>query len=183
MKSIILYCRYCSKTFEPERKWQLYCSDQCRVDFNNSLTKKTDIQKTRYCKVCGKSFIIGFQQMNKQHCSLECSQKSARISRTKFWSNQIDKKSKRDLYYKKSKEKCGPDGNLKRYYLRYPDAPRNCQSCGENRVLDIAHKPGFERNGSWRSVSNCTPEKVWILCPTCHALLDRMNYSPNELGL
>jgi hypothetical protein len=27
------------------------------------------------------------------------------------------------------------------------------------------------------------PEKVWVLCPTCHRLLDRMNYSPSELGL
>jgi len=24
---------------------------------------------------------------------------------------------------------------------------------------------------------------VWVLCPTCHALLDRMHYPPEELGL
>lgn len=87
-------------------------------------------------------------------------------------------------YYSRSRKKLGPDSNLRRFFWRYPNAPKSCQSCGEKRVIEIAHKPGFERNGSWRSVANTKwPEKVWILCPTCHALIDRMNYSPKDLGL
>jgi len=74
-------------------------------------------------------------------------------------------------------------GNLKRFRNRYPDIEIKCQVCGESRVVDIAHRPGYERNGAWRSIENTTPDKVWILCPTCHALLDRMNYTPEELGL
>jgi hypothetical protein len=27
------------------------------------------------------------------------------------------------------------------------------------------------------------PEMVWVLCPTCHRLLDRMHYPPTDLGL
>jgi len=26
-------------------------------------------------------------------------------------------------------------------------------------------------------------QKVWILCPTCHALLDRKGHTPKQLGL
>jgi len=77
----------------------------------------------------------------------------------------------------------GPDGNQKRFYARFPDAPRSCQGCGETRVLDIAHKPEHRRNGAHRSISNTNLEHVWILCPTCHALLDRMHYPPIDLGL
>jgi heterodisulfide reductase subunit B len=86
-------------------------------------------------------------------------------------------------YRKKSREKIGPDGNLKRFRLRHPEIPIHCQACGESRVVDIAHKPEWKRNGAWRSAKNSTPEKVWLLCPTCHALIDRMNYDPSELGL
>ena len=51
-------------------------------------------------------------------------------------------------------------------------------------ALDVAHKPGHERVGAWRSAANCVwPTMVWVLCPTCHALLDRMHYPPEDLGL
>jgi hypothetical protein len=26
-------------------------------------------------------------------------------------------------------------------------------------------------------------DKIWILCPTCHALLDRKHYTPEQLNL
>ena len=62
-----------------------------------------------------------------------------------------------------------------------PDAPKFCQSCAETRVLEIAHKPGHERFGERRNNGNQKwPEKVWVLCPTCHRLLDRMHYDPVE---
>jgi hypothetical protein len=50
-------------------------------------------------------------------------------------------------------------------------------------VLDIAHRPEHARRGAWSNAANTTPEKVWILCPTCHALLDRLGYSAEQLGL
>jgi hypothetical protein len=117
---------------------------------------------------------------NKQHCSDECSVKSARESRSKFYKRNPHKIKE---YNRSWHKKVGTDSNELRFYLRYPEAPRACQSCGENRVLDIAHKPGHERNGAWRSKKNTTIEKVWILCPTCHALLDRKGYTPKQLGL
>jgi len=178
MKETIRHCVICGSQFEASTSWHKYCSIPCKSlryrELNNPPTQ-------RYCRQCGVGFVLAAQEGNKQHCSVECSRKSARESRSKFWERNGTKKRK--AYYKKSREKLGPDSNLKRFYARNPDSPKACESCGEYRVLDIAHKPGHERNGSWRSAKNTTPEKVWILCPTCHALLDRMGYLPKELGL
>jgi hypothetical protein len=179
------YCQFCGKQFLSDHLIsQAYCSRSCegkRYRVSHGLHKLKD---GRFCKQCGKHFFpIGTGGNNKQHCSVECSVKSAKESRTKFWKKQKDPNALKKSYYDKNREKVGPDGNLKRFYKRHPNAPRSCQSCGENRVLDIAHKPGHKRNGAWRSKENTSLEKVWILCPTCHALLDRMNYSPSELGL
>jgi len=84
----------------------------------------------------------------------------------------------------RSKEKQLPDSNLIRFKRWNPNAPDACESCGEDRVIEVAHKPGFERNGAWRKAANSKwPEMVWVLCPTCHSLLDRMHYPPGDLGL
>ncbi len=137
--------------------------------------------KMRACRHCAQSFaVLGRPDANRQHCSPACSVESARASRRKFYAANPGKFAE---YHQNRREKVGPDGNLKRFYARYPHAPRACQSCGETRVLDVAHKPGHERRGAWRSAKNTTLDKVWILCPTCHALLDRMGYSPDEMGL
>jgi len=144
-------------------------------------TKGRVLDKGRYCRQCGKYFIPPRDTgHNKQHCSLECSIKSARESRCKFYKRNPHKVKE---YNKKFHDRVGTDNNLLRFYLRYPDAPKKCQSCGEDRVLDIAHKPEHKRNGAWRSKHNTTIDKVWILCPTCHALLDRKGYTPQQLGL
>lgn len=138
--------------------------------------------KMRKCRQCETEFAIVKQRAdsNRQHCSPECSVKSARASRRRFYQRKPEMYRE---YHRRSRERVGPDGNLKRFYARHPNAPRECESCGESRVLDVAHKPGHERNGAWRSAKNTTAEKVWILCPTCHALIDRMGYDPLELGL
>ena len=177
MNEVKRYCIFCGIDFIATRAWHKFCSHKCQ---EAKRRKDAGLIKDigRYCKQCGIHFIPTTSQQ--QHCSSECSAKSARQSRSKFFKNNpgISK-----IYYERSRTKNGKDGNLKRLYKRYPDLPKQCESCGDNRVLDIAHKPNHKRNGEWRSVKNTTPEKIWILCPTCHALIDRMNYDPKELGL
>lgn len=184
MEKPIKFCVVCGKPFEAGTAWAKYCSIKCK-SLTYRISKGRTLEKGRYCKQCGTHFfppLAGGQ--NRHHCSDECSKKSARESRSKFWEKFGEKKKQKMAeYHLKSRKKLGPDGNLKRFYARHPEAPRACQSCGETRVLDVAHKPGHERNGSWRSKKNTTLDKVWILCPTCHALLDRMHYDPKELGL
>ncbi len=174
------HCVVCGAEFQAHRSFHRYCGRKC-----SSLAGRRKggikLEAGRFCRQCGTKFFPAMNQQNKQHCSDECSKTSARESRSKFWAQNKDEKHKK--YRDTRRAKVGPDGNLKRYYAKYPDAPKECESCGENRVLDIAHKPSYKRNGAWRSAKNTTPNKVWILCPTCHTLLDRMHYEPKELGL
>lgn len=88
------------------------------------------------------------------------------------------------IYRARTREKLGPDSQNKRFYALNPNAPRACEACGEDRVIEVAHRPGYERLGARRSSANMQwPKMVWVLCPTCHRLLDRMHYPPEDLGL
>jgi hypothetical protein len=120
-----------------------------------------------------------------QHAKYLCSDKCRRASNAQSVRNFHLRKPHKELEYRgRSKAKRLPESNGARFYRTNPTAPRACESCGERRVLDIAHKPNHKRFGAWRSTQNCRwPEMVWVLCPTCHALLDRMHYDPAELGL
>jgi hypothetical protein len=181
MKNKTKHCISCGASFQATNAWHKYCSDNCKQKHGRISRGIYKLIDGRFCKQCGTRFYpLGTGGNNKHHCSAECSSKSARESRSKFYEKNPHKK---DIYYKKSREKNGVDGNMKRFLKRFPDAPQSCESCGDSRVLDIAHKPEYKRNGEWRSVANTTIEKVWILCPTCHALLDRKGYTPEELGL
>lgn len=178
--SIKSFCKNCGNNFTQKRNWQLYCSDSCKTIFNNSLKKvdENSEKRKRHCKRCGSEFYFSNDTRgNKQHCSDKCSLESARISR-----NNYSKTEKGSIKKTENQRKNALTHN-ERLRKRFPELPNYCQSCGEDRVLDVAHKPGHERNGAWRSLSNCTPEKIWILCPTCHALLDRKKYEPKDLGL
>jgi hypothetical protein len=176
------HCVICGSPFEAKTAWHRYCGRVCSSRRYRE-GKGVKVEEGRFCRQCGTQFYPARNQQNKQHCSDICAKISARDSRSKFWGKQKNPAEKLAAYHKKSRARIGPDGNQKRFYRRHPEAPHACEACGEARVLDIAHKPGHERNGSWRSAKNTTPDKVWILCPTCHALLDRMNYTPTELGL
>jgi hypothetical protein len=177
------YCVLCGSAFEAKDAYDRYCSDLCASKKWHQFNRHTYKMGDRHCRQCGTVFTPSWQERNRLHCSLDCAKKSARESRSKFWDRQPNPRRKMQEYRQVSLERVGPDGNLKRFRRRYPDVKIACESCGESRVVDIAHKPAFKRNGAWRSVKNTTPEKVWILCPTCHALIDRMNYPPSELGL
>jgi hypothetical protein len=179
------FCKFCGKEFQSTHlRSQAYCSRSCEGKKHRERHGLHKLKDGRFCKQCGTHFFPTGQENNKQHCSLECAAKSARESRTRFWKKQRDPKTLMATYHARTRQKLGPDGNLKRLFRNNPNAPHACQSCGDRRVLDVAHKPHCSRNGAHRMTSNTRwPEQVWVLCPTCHALLDRMNYSPKDLGL
>lgn len=173
------HCETCGILYDCDRATARFCTSRCRDKFYWNQ-KRAGYINLRFCRQCGKEFQLKSRNdAARRHCSIECSKKSAKESRSKFYEKNPEKMKQ----YYLNQQKIEPDGNQKRFYRRYPNAPKSCQSCGEKRVLDIAHKPEFRRNGQWRSLSNSTLDKVWILCPTCHALLDRMNYTPEELNL
>ena len=133
------------------------------------------------CRMCDKPFPIEPGQGNKWLCSEDCRRASTAKSVREFHRRRPQAEA---IYRMRTKDKRLPDANNMRFYRTNPDAPKACESCGEDRVIDVAHKPGHERHGSHRSSVNCKwPEMVWVLCPTCHALLDRMHYSTEDMGL
>lgn len=176
------FCGQCGGAFSATNAWHKFCCFQCQQKFRNDRKGRALAKVGRHCRQCGTHFHpdTGKGGNNRWHCSEACASKSARESRCKFYAKNPSKMAE---YRATTRAKIGPDGNQKRFFARHPDAPRACQACGESRVLDIAHRPEFRRNGAWRSRGNTSLERVWILCPTCHALLDRMHYPPSDLGL
>lgn len=79
----------------------------------------------------------------------------------------------------------GPDRLITRLRRRYPDLPTVCEAkgCNESRVLEIAHRPTHRRNGRWRTLDLYDRHMFWVLCPTCHRVLDRGIETAESLGL
>ena len=157
-----------------------YCSSKCKGRHRKKHDSATPV-KTHACRVCGTVFDIGPGQHNKWLCSNECRKASNAKSVREFHKRRPTQEA---IYRERSKAKGFKDANSIRFYRWNPDAPRCCESCGESRVTEVAHKPNHNRLGEHRSRANCKwPEKVWVLCPTCHRLLDRIGYEPEQLGL
>src|SRR5271166_448031 len=172
-------CVECGAEMPGSHIRRMYCSRRCKGRWQRKHPKPP--VHSHECRICGKTFEIGPDQHNKWLCSDGCRRASNAKSVREFHERRPQQQ---EIYRVRRKAKKLPDGNLIRFYRTNPHAPRACESCGENRVLDVAHKPGLERRGEWRSSRNCRwPEMVWILCPTCHALLDRMNYPTSDLDL
>ena len=173
-------CVQCNCSMPPSHAHRKYCSGKCKAAYRK--THGGGIAEQGHdCRHCGKHFPIGPGQNNKWLCSDECRRASNAKSVREFHARRPLMES---IYRARTKEKLPPDSQNRRFYSLNPNAPRCCEACGESRVTEIAHKPGHERLGQRRSAANMVwPEMVWVLCPTCHRLLDRMNYPPSELGL
>lgn len=173
-------CVECGVEMPGSHIHRMYCSTRCKGRWRKKNAPPAGVQ-SHNCRVCGTTFPIGPGQYNKWLCSAECRRASNARSVRTFHERRPQQEA---IYRARTKAKRLPNNNLARFYRTNPHAPRACECCGEHRVLDVAHKPGAERRGAWRSSQNCKwPEMVWVLCPTCHMLLDRMHYPPEELGL
>lgn len=172
-------CERCDAPFVGYRSMQKYCSAACR---NEAHAERhcIGLPHHRLCRVCGKGFVaVGRGSNNRQHCGEMCAAVSARLARAAFARRRPDRE---EAYREKQRAKGKRDTILGRLWRKYPWLPRACEACGETRVLDV-HRPGHERRGAWISMRVNTPERIWILCPTCHALLDRLGYSVEQMGI
>jgi hypothetical protein len=174
-----LICTDCGAPFQAQRPDKLYCSPRCigRAGRRRRGEQSDITAAGRDCGVCGAHFEIPQPNSNQRYCSSVCSTAAAKEQRRAY--------HKRKPHIQKVYNSRRPykDVRIERLRRKYPDLPSACEACGEARVLEIAHRPGYERNGAWRLMSNCQRHMVWILCPTCHKLLDRGISSPGALGL
>lgn len=175
-----LSCGQCSASFRairPDKKW---CSNRCagRAGRIRRQEHKGTTDGGRDCLRCKSHFDIVPPDCNRRYCSTDCATAAAREHR-KIWARREYPKRRAQYEAKRAFK----DTALNRLGRRYPEIPKACESCGENRILEIAHRPQFKRNGAWRLASNTQGHMVWILCPTCHKLLDRGICSAEQLGL
>ena len=173
------WCSVCGRSHK-DRTGKKYCGRACSDAARLERHPSRDPQ--RPCRQCGEVFTrMGRGHSNKQHCSNSCARKSARASICKF----KVRRPERDAIYRETarRRQTQKDVALARIWKRYPWMPRWCEGCAESRVLEIAHRPEFRLWGTWPTLENTTPEKIWILCPTCHALLDRKGFTKEQLGI
>ena len=176
----VLFCSLCHSEFEAQRPDRKYCSIRCQSRAGRLRRGEQDdaTKNGRDCRICQKHFSIIPPDSNRRYCSDECAAQGAKNSRNNFHRRNP---GIRAVY--NSRRKFKDSGVVARVRRKYPDLSQSCQSCGESRVLELAHKPGFERKGVWRKMENTKPHMIWILCPTCHKLLDKGICTPEELHL
>jgi hypothetical protein len=174
-------CIQCSGELPPISPFhRKYCSGACKAKYRKTHVAGK-LSDGHDCRVCGEHIALKAGQANKWICSARCRRAQNARSVREF---HLRRPLMEAIYRARTREKVLPDNSNVRFYRLNPGAPRACQSCGEARVTEVAHKPGHERLGQRRTAANWKwPEMTWVLCPTCHRLLDRMNYSPEELGL
>jgi len=179
-KSLCPTCVECGLQMPSAHIHKMYCSRRCKGRYRKKHPHGS-LAAGHACRMCGKRIKLHKGQGNKWLCSSKCRRASTALSVRTFHERRPRQEA---IYRARTKEKRLPNGNLHRFYRTNPNAPHACECCGEKRVLDVAHKPHAARLGEWRSSKNCKwPSMVWVLCPTCHALLDRMHYPPSDLGL
>lgn len=179
-------CKGCEIEFESEVKSQRYCTFSCRnkAQKQRKIKQKGDWRTTPViCGVCEKEFIRGENSSPiRKYCSDECSA----VAQNRL-SEQFKKDNPQWLenYKAKKIKKYGKDTLINRLRKKYSDLPNVCEvpECNEGRVLDIAHKPEYARNGAYRVMKYYERFMFWILCPTHHAIIDRGVLSPKEISL
>lgn len=174
-----LSCRDCSAQFKAKRPDKLWCSQTCAARAGRRRRgEQTDVTAPgAECRRCGTHFEIIPPNTNRRYCSEDCSREAAREKR-RIWMRRHPERVK--SYHQNRPFR---DSVMNRLRRRYPDIPSACESCGEARILEVAHRPEFKRNGAWAIVANRQRHMIWILCPTCHKLLDKGICTQAELGL
>lgn len=175
-----LSCKDCGGSFQAKRPDKKWCSSPCASHAGRlRRLEQTDVTKSGgNCPRCGNHFSIVPPATNKRYCSVACASAAARELR-RIWARREYPKRRAGYEAKRNFR----DTALNRLKRRFPTIPQACESCGEDRILEIAHRPEFKRNGAWRMVANTQRHMIWILCPTCHKLLDRGICTQAELGL
>jgi hypothetical protein len=137
------------------------------------------------CGMCGAEFFRTLKTgANKKYCSGDCAIAARKRDQLKF---KLDNPDAEAAYRARAEKHASysRDTVLTRLRKRYPDLPTSCEAggCGESRVLEVAHKPGFKRNGAWRTLRIMERHMFWLLCPTHHRILDYGIETAEQMGL
>ena len=180
-------CERCGLDFTTGTRTSKYCSERCRtrsaVDRRHASRAGEWLRTPVICRKCSKEFCRTLQTgPNKKYCSDKCAAE-ARSIYNKNWMSKSPEAMRQ--YDQERYKRHGRDTLITRLRHRYPDLPTVCETknCLEQRVLEIAHKPEFKRNGGWRTQDKYERHMFWMLCPTCHRVLDFAIETPEQMGL
>ena len=182
-------CLICGIDFAAKFPHQKRCSSACTAVSELRRTRARDQtltveeweQRRRLCRWCGLEFRLASRSdNNRRYCSQNCQTAAYAEHVAAFHRRNPNKQAE---YSAQAHARRGRDTLVIRLRRRYPDLPTACEACGEARVLDLAHKPAHARKGAHRTLRHYQRHAFWILCPTCHALVDRGAVSPADLGL
>lgn len=179
-------CKFCNAEFVAENRSQRYCSHRCRNKSQRSKVVNSPGHWTTtpiICGICGREFLRDpSSSPARKYCSRECIYAASIRTAKRFHAlNPTAMKN----YNTKRYQKYGRDNLITRLRKKYPYLPTVCEAvdCNEGRVTEIAHKPAFKRNGAHRVLKHYQRHMFWVLCPTCHRLVDYGICTPAELGL
>ena len=149
----------------------------------------SQILKTRRCRGCPEKFVVNTadrRERGRWYCTAECRYDAQRRLRR-------ESRRRRDLGLPpknrtrprtRTAEEVRAQGRSRqgRFFLRHPEVAQVCQACGEDRIVELAHKEPRGRGKEGLKFRD-TPDQLWVLCPTCHRLLDSGRMTAPELGL
>lgn len=178
---IVIECQRCGTPVNAQRKTRKWCDD-CTTRVKDTTPRQLT------CGWCTKPFTAArdMKERAKRHCSPDCSNAASTKAKVESAKRRRRGEPKRlpgrpvELTPEESATR-KREGVVSRWFRRNPDRPRKCEACGETRVVELAHKK--PRNGAARLLSNTGPDDVWVLCPTCHRVLDYGIETAEELGL
>lgn len=178
-------CAHCGAAFTTAHRSGLYCSTVCRTHASQERCRQSKagewLRTPRTCGICKTEFMCTLATgPNKKYCSPLCVAAARGRDMAAF---KQQHPTAMQQYNAVRKTKYGADTLMSRVRKKYPDLPTACEACGETRVLELAHKPEYARNGRWRTSDLYERHMFWVLCPTCHRVIDKHVQTPDELGL
>ena len=189
---MIIKCKECGKEFEKAYFNQVYCSKQCKSDFNNRKNRDKFKANNKYpngfgftdCVMCGKEFEKA--SAISKYCSVSCRNKYYReLSKTKKEKEDI----KNNIYTSDIEEMVyelidlgvkGRDNTISSNYkyhminesLRHKISHRDnysCRVCNTDTNLEIHHIVKLIHGG------NNSSSNLITLCKSCHRAIDTLN--------
>ena len=177
-------CERCGTTVRALRSTRRFCDD---------CSSKTYLDRPpieRECHWCGQPFTIprgsNKVEAGRRYCCDEHAREGARRSRRESAIRRGRGEPKRRegrpaTLTNEERQQRKREGVKDRFFRLHPHRPKVCEACGEDRIVELAHKK--PREGRWRSGKNTRDEDVWVLCPTCHRCLDLGIQTKEELGI
>src|SRR3990167_5040842 len=140
----MMKCVECRIEMQSGHAHKKYCSGRCKARYRKKHGggKMSDGHD---CRICKKWFALKQGQANKWLCSDKCRRAANAKSVREFHNRRPLMEA---IYRARTKDRFPPDSANRRFYQLNPKAPRACESCGESRVTEVAHRPGHERKPS-----------------------------------